>query len=197
MHEMDAPQVAQIWRDGLEQTAESYVLLKPLMGYLLHKYGDNAMTLEGDVGPQGRNLVDAWISKKDCTMLVACDNAQKQKCIGCIGVKVGKDMKQPESGSTVASVWRMSVEKSVRRQGVGLSLMHAAEEWAQQRECKSMVLETTNKIAAQFYTAKAGYREEPFPKETSLFLHYLGIVKIYTKSLDLGKDAAQMEDKNR
>lgn len=187
MNENDAPAVASIWRRGLRQTAESYVVLKPLMGYALEKYGDEALSEIGDVGPEGRNLVNTWVSKKDDrTMLVA--ESDNNVIVGCIGVKIGKDMEKEEPGSTVASVWRMSVEESTRRQGVGLKLMHAAEQWARGNQCTTVVLETTNKIAAQFYTNKAGYREEPFPKERSLILHYVGIVKMYTKSFETAEE---------
>ena len=182
MIEKDAPKVAEIWRNGLKQTAESYFVLKPLMEYLLAKYSEDAMKPEGDIGPEGNNLLDIWLSKSDRTMLVAC---QDNKCIGCIGVKVGEDMNKQEPGSTLGSVWRMSVEESHRRQGVGLMLINAAEDWARQQRCTAMILETTNKIAAKFYTEKAGYREEPFPKERSMILHYTGILKLYTKSLNV------------
>lgn len=190
MCEKDAPQVAEIWRRGLAQTAESHSLpLRPIMRFALEQYGENAMTPQGDVGPEGINLVDAWISKIDRTMLVAsCDddsNNNTMSIIGCIGVKVGKDMEEEEPDSTVASIWRMSVAESCRRHGVGLLLMKSAEDWARQKKCTTMMLETTNKIAARFYTKRAGYREEPFPKERSLVHHYMGIVKIYTKSLHI------------
>lgn len=183
----DAPYVAEIWKLGLAQTSQSYnfVLLKTLMGYALEHYGQHAMTPEGDVGPEGKNLVDAWMNQNDRTMLVATDaSTEGLHTVGCIGVKIGKDMTKQETGSTVASVWRMSVAEAFRRQGVGLSLMHAAEEWARQQGCSAVILETTNKIAAQFYI-KAGYREEPFPKEQSILHHYIGLVKMYTKSLDV------------
>jgi GNAT superfamily N-acetyltransferase len=181
----DAPHVGEIWRRGLVQTAESYnfAVMKTILGYALDRYGQHAMTPEGDVGPGGRNLVHAWMNQNDRTMLVATDSSEGL-IVGCIGVKVGKDMTKQETGSTVASVWRMSVEESFRRQGVGLSLIRAAEEWARQQGCSSVVLETTNKFAAQFYI-KAGYREEPFPKEQSIIHHYMGLVKMYTKSLDV------------
>lgn len=190
MNAKDAAAVAKIWRDGLSQTADSHgFVLKPIMRYSLEHYGNEAMKTAGDVGPEGVNLVERWMAKVDRTMLVACcvdsDDGSESKCIGCIGVKIGGDMEKEEPGSTVASVWRMSVEESTRRQGVGLKLLRAAEEWAREHQCKTMVLETTNKIAAQFYTVKAGYQEESFPKERSVFLHYLDIVKIYTKSLDV------------
>ncbi len=185
----DAPFVASLWRHGLAQTAESYnfVVLKTVMGHFLEQYGENAMKPEGDVGPEGRNLVDAWMNQNDRIMLVAMDASTEVDSlviVGCIGVKVGKDMTKQEPGSTVASVWRMSVEEMFRRQGIGLSLMHAAEEWARNQGCKTMVLETTNKIAAQFYL-KAEYREEPYPKEQSILHHYMGLVKMYKKSLDV------------
>jgi GNAT superfamily N-acetyltransferase len=184
MKQVDASQVAEIWRNGLAQTAGSYGLvpMRLIMGYAIEQYGNEAMKPKGDVGPQGSNLIDAWMKNDDRTMLVA--TSYSGVIVGCIGVKIGFDMKQQQPGSTVASVWRMSVAETWRRRGVGLLLMQAAEEWARRQGCTSMILETTNKLAAQFYVNKAGYREDPFPKDISLVHHYLGLVKTYTKSLD-------------
>jgi hypothetical protein len=74
----DAPHVGEIWRRGLAQTAESYnfAMMKTILGYALDRYGQHAMTREGDVGPGGRNLVDAWMNQNDRTMLVATDSSE-------------------------------------------------------------------------------------------------------------------------
>lgn len=191
MKQEDAPSVAEIWRQGLSQTAESHGLfLGPLMQLSLAKYGQDAMKPTGDVGPNGMNLAKTWLAKDDRSMFVAACNSDDEhhQIVGCIGVKVGQDMEKKEPNSTIASVWRMSVDEQFRRQGIGLKLMTAAEDWAREHECTRIQLETTNKIAAQFYTSKAGYQEEPFPKERSIILHYLNIVKMYTKTLTVDKD---------
>jgi GNAT superfamily N-acetyltransferase len=183
----DSPVKSDISLPVLTPVGESEKL-PPLMGYSLERYGNEALAENGDVGPEGKHLFKTWMSpdKDDRTMLVA--ESDENVIVGCIGVKIGKDMEKEEPGSTVASIWRMSVEESARRQGVGLSLIHAAERWARGHQCTTMVLETANKIAGQFYTKKAGYCEEPFPKERSLFLHYAGIVKMYTKSFETAEE---------
>ena len=94
------------------------------------------------------------------------------KCFGCVGVKVGTDIEKQESGSVAASIWRLSVDERVRRQGVGMALMCAAEDWARQQGCTCMSLATSNNFAAKFYVEKAGYSEEPFLMDESLFLHF-------------------------
>jgi GNAT superfamily N-acetyltransferase len=146
----------------------------------MKKYGDHAMLPDGDVGPDGENLISNWISKEDRIMFVAL---QGLKCVGCVGVKVGTDIEKQESGSVVASIWRLSVDERARRQGVGMALMCAAEDWARQQGCSSMSLKSANKIAAKFYVEKAGYKEEPFPMDESLFHHYMRLVMNYKKSL--------------
>lgn len=182
MSEEDAPVIAQIWRDGLKQTAEStHFVLRPVVSRFMEKYGEQAMLPDGHVGPDGKNLISNWIAKEDRIMFVAL---QHLKCVGCVGVKVGTDIEKQESSSvTVASIWRLSVDERVRRQGVGMALMCAAEDWARQQGCTSMCLESANKIAAKFYVDKAGYKEEPFPMDESLFHHYAGLVMKYKKSL--------------
>ena len=151
----------------------------------MEEYGEEAMRPDGDVGPCGSNLVTNWIScNTDRTMLVAC---LEDKCVGCVCVKVGSDIQKAEPNSTVASIWRLSVDEAVRRRGYGKALMDAAEEWARKQGCTQMCLETANPTAGKFYTETMGYQVHRYPVEpfsiSLLIFSYSGVIKKYTKSL--------------
>jgi hypothetical protein len=117
MKQEDASCIAEIWRNGLEKMAKSYgliVMMQLIMGYAIKQCikqcGSEAMKPEGNLVPQGINLVDAWMENDNQIMLVATNDMGV--IIGCIGVKLGFDMKQQQPGSTIASVWTMSVAET-------------------------------------------------------------------------------------
>jgi len=189
MRDADAAVVAKIWREGLAQTAEAAPWwLRPVMAYLMERYGTQALQPNGDVGPKGQNLMQQWNHPEQehrRRMFVACllvsnsstNEADQQSqqdesesstvVVGVVGVKKGfnsemdnNDSDDENDNEDMASIWRMSVDASVRRQGVGLALMEHAEDWARQQGCTRMKLVTANAIAAQFYIQKAGYAVE-------------------------------------
>lgn len=157
----DCAAAAQIWRDGLEQSAASInILLRPCFAHYMAAYGDEAMSETGDVGVNGSNLPVFW-NGTDRVMLCAFLSENPDTCVGVVGVKIGPSFKDEEPGATEASIWRMSVDGTVRRRGIGLKLMEAAQQWAKEHGCTSMGLWTVNKIAASFYCDKCGFAEVP------------------------------------
>lgn len=88
---------------------------------MMNKLQEHATSNEGDVGPDGSNLVKHWMNKSDRVMLVAeciqdvtiCGRTTKQHIIvGCCGVKIGTFESEVGPESDIGSVWRVSVDKS-------------------------------------------------------------------------------------
>lgn len=171
----DAAAVAQIWKDGLQQTADaSPWWIRSKMADGMQKYGESALKEDGDVGPDGGNLIPKWNdppAKLTRRMFVAVlddnnENKKDERVVGAVGVRKGYEEKEEhDPDCKLASIWRMSVDASVRRQGVGTALMGAAEDWARENKCTRMKLVTANPVAGKFYVDKAGYERQP--KETS------------------------------
>jgi len=155
----DAAAVAQIWKDGLQQTAEAspwWIRTKMVDG--MHKYGESALKEDGDVGPNGINLMPKWNAKATRRMFVAVLDDNNERVVGAVGVRKGyEENEEHDPDCKLASIWRMSVDTSVRRQGVGLALIEKAEDWARENKCTRMKLVTANPVAGRFYVEKAGY----------------------------------------
>jgi GNAT superfamily N-acetyltransferase len=58
-----------------------------------------------------------------------------------------------ERRTDLAALWDLRVKPRIRRSGVGGALFSAAEEWARERECAELLIETqnTNVPACRFY----------------------------------------------
>ena len=166
----DAPHICQIWCDGLDQTTEAcqWNISKYLVSHMMNKLKEHATSNEGDVGPDGSNLVKHWMDKPDRIMLVAeCtddvndgdkDVIDKRRIVGCCGVKAGTSESEVCPETDVGSVWRVSVDKSARNMGIGKALMAEAERWVSDKGCTKMQLVTGNRIAANFYKS-IGYHK--------------------------------------
>jgi ribosomal protein S18 acetylase RimI-like enzyme len=87
-----------------------------------------------------------------------------QTIVGCVCVKAQHTLSgEREAGVPVAaqeaSVWRLTVDPSTRRLGVGKLLMEEAEQYAKARGCKAMSLVTGNDASKKFYLGIA-YQQE-------------------------------------
>lgn len=180
----DAATVAQIWREGLAQTAEG--LEEPMRSKMLkgmEEYGAKALSENGDVGPNGCKLTEFW-GKEGCVMLVVCLSGNPNEAVGAVGVKQGLTYDTVEPDSKEASIWRMSVSSNVQRRGLGRALMKAADEYAQAKfGCTKMGLWTANDIAAKFYTEKAGFQVVPRIEEPKDLYDPRSKIRQYIKEL--------------
>ena len=84
--------------------------------------------------------------------------------VGCVCVRMKhtcyrEASKGVEEPAGEASVWRLSVEPSVRKHGVGRALMEAAEAYAVEHHAKHMSLITGNEQSRKFYQ-RLGYTDE-------------------------------------
>ena len=164
--ETDAPSVCEIWCNGLSQTTQHAIpwFLRPIATQKMNEMRDAAIAQDGDVGPNGVNLINMYGSKSDRQMFVACENiASSEVVLGCCAVKKGMDEHKEEPESDIASIWRMSVDESYRGKGVATMLMRECEKFAKNElKCTRMGLWTLNPVAANFYTKRMGYRKEDY-----------------------------------
>ncbi len=96
------------------------------------------------------------------------------RIVGCVCVKSGHTLvKEAERGVAEspleASVWRLSVDASARRLGVGKALMAEAEAHARGRGCKFVSLITGNEDSRRFYLALGYQSEEERRARSALF----------------------------
>mmetsp|Transcript_13200 Transcript_13200/g.19216 ORF Transcript_13200/g.19216 Transcript_13200/m.19216 type:complete len:187 (+) Transcript_13200:186-746(+) len=155
---------AEIWQNGLQQTVDAIAakfylpswFMNHTLGRLFNYMATQAMSLDGDVGPNGSNLCKHWKGDDRC-MFIAC--AEQDKVIGLVGVKKGAKEQEAASDddASIASIWRLSVSEAYRGQGVAEKLMLEAEKWAKENQCHSMTLNTMNPIASKFYIHKMKY----------------------------------------
>jgi len=186
MNEADGARVAELWQQGLAQTSETSSWFWPIQwytAYRMNQYATHAMSDDGDVGPKGSNLMKYWGDKKDRAMLVAC---LSDRVVGAVAVKKGMDYSKEENDSRVGSIWRMSVDETVRRQGLGKKLMASAEERAKKEyHCQSMGLWTANPVAARFYCEKCGYApNKEYEMVWKDFFSLSPKIVLYEKSLE-------------
>mmetsp|Transcript_11324 Transcript_11324/g.17466 ORF Transcript_11324/g.17466 Transcript_11324/m.17466 type:complete len:231 (-) Transcript_11324:232-924(-) len=161
MKSEDASAIAEIWAEGVLQIAETvpFYFKGPVLQEA-KKCRDGALMYDGDVGPQGVNLLEYW-KEEGRVMFVAVFEDNPAKVVGCVGVQLGCKPDEIDTKSEIGSIWKLSVDQSVRRRGVGKALVEEAESWAKSRDCKSMRLVTANFTAATFYCEKMGYVKEP------------------------------------
>lgn len=177
LRESDASAAAKIWRDGLSQTTRhavpwifrSLAAVRSLADEKMGAMRDEVLSEDGDVGPDGANLVRTYREEDGRRMFVACvpddgsggssSSSAGYVVVGCCGVKRGMDEYKSEPESNTASIWRMSVDESHRGRGVATQLMNASEEYARaELGCAKVTLLTVNPIAINFYMNRRGYR---------------------------------------
>lgn len=176
MEEADAPDIARIWFDGLEQTVQSVKDPDKVEEARrnLRDYGEKACSESGDIGPKGSYLFARWGGER-MAMFVAQYHG---RVVGSVAVQMGMDFGKPSEESKVASIWRMTVCSSVRRKGVGMKLMQETEKWVHTHGGTEIRLYTANVAAAAFYI-KNGFKEIPYKVE-----HHLDPpIKLYKKDL--------------
>ena len=159
--------------DFNEMPTLGFCLLITLLRFLrsfattkMNEMRDAAISENGDVGPDGSNLIKIYGEKNDRQMFVAVasdKDTSEEIVVGCCAVKRGMDEHNSEPESDIASIWRMSVDESHRGQGIATKLMETCEEYAKtQLECKRMGMWTLNPVAANFYMNRMGYRKEDY-----------------------------------
>jgi GNAT superfamily N-acetyltransferase len=156
--EADGSAVSKIWVDGLLQTVEhSWRMFQPLIRWAFDKMAEEALSEEGDIGPNGTRLIQNWVEPPDRTFLVAVDDGV---VVGCVGVKKKSrenelDVRKEVTDDTkVAAIYRLSVDASARRKGIARKLMDRAHEWAKEEQgCESMWLNSANPRGLDFYKA--------------------------------------------
>lgn len=148
--------VARIWKSGLQQTVDaSNWFWRPMMSYAMHNLALKACSADGDIGPDGINLLENWANKSDRVMFVAVNDGV---VIGVCGAKRGIDEKSIASEDCdVFSAMRLSVDEKARRKGVATALMQAVENWAKERHGQKMVLYCGNPVASKLYCERMGY----------------------------------------
>ena len=157
--ETDSSTVANIWVNGLNQTVQAkWWPVRPIWQFMFDKMAEDALSPDGDVGPDGKNLSEMWCnSAGNKCMLVAETNISDEGSVvvGCCGVvrgtSLGKNTKNISNDETTFSIWKMSVVEEFRGKGVGAKLILGAEDWAKRNGCLRMRMITANPIASRFY----------------------------------------------
>ena len=180
----DESAIADIWLRGLSQTSDaSYFFLRPILRSKMEELGKEALSETGDMGLMGSKLMEVW-SRPGRAMFVACPETDPDRIVGVIGVKRGASAEDDDPDSTVASIWKMSVDDSARRQGIGKALVQAAEEHARTNfQCQAMVLMTANPIAGDFYEKACGFGRVPLTHWYESFHPINFILRRYRKEL--------------
>ena len=154
----DRADVCRIWVDGLEQSKLAVPrIVRPWFMRKMYEMRDVSLSAEGDVGPNGQNLLQTYGDKDDRCMFVACIG-EPQVVAGCCAVKKGMDETKREEESQIGSIWRMSVDETYRGNGIATKLVTACEDWSRQSGCNTMGLYTINPVAAAFYVNRMGYK---------------------------------------
>lgn len=84
----------------------------------------------------------AWIDKfnvENWTMIIARSNGEI-----CGGIILAVDCPELEKRKDVAVLWDIRVTPSARTKGVGKLLFKAGEQWASERSCRQLKIETQN-----------------------------------------------------
>lgn len=142
----DIADVQRVWTAGLSQTYERF------QGEQRQQWKDAfdkeaATAVRGDLA----DPVAYWVRRGLGAFFVALDRAGS--VVGCVGVKAGETLVwvSEDTSCNTASVWRLSVDASVRRQGLATLLMKAVEAWAAANGFQRVRMMTANCIASTFY----------------------------------------------
>lgn len=106
-----------------------------------------------------------WREGWQANLCCSCEwrDTSEEIVVRCCAVKRGMDKHNFEPESDIASLWRMSVNKSHRGQGIATKLMETCEEYAKtQLKCKQMGVWKLNPMAVNFYMNKMGYSKENY-----------------------------------
>jgi GNAT superfamily N-acetyltransferase len=171
----DQADVARIWKNGIEQSRQAVPwFMQSWLMEGMYRMTSGSMSDTGDVGPNGKNLMETYGKKDDRCMFVACcasttststtgdaddSAAPVDVVVGCCAVKKGMDESKPEPDSDCGSIWRMSIDDNYRGLGIATKLMSASEDWAKTHGCTKMGLWTINPIAANFYMKRMQYQK--------------------------------------
>ena len=150
--------VSRIWVAGLRQTVDSSgCCSRPFWSWLMKSLVSSATSEDGEMNPDGTNLLNIWSGKSDRTMLIAeIDGA----VVGCCAVKRGEQEKViADDNCTVFSVYRLSVDEKSRQKGIATKLMRSAEEWAKAHGGLKITLFNANNVAGKFFCEKMGYKK--------------------------------------
>ena len=158
----DAIQVCQMWVNGLDQTVSSkWWPTQPLWRLLFNHMAKLAVEENGDIGPSGQNIHKYWCEDKENRCMLVAEKkgiggeiSAPGKVVGCMAVVRGTNNRvtiTPNSQEETFSVWKMSVARECRRNGIGGKLLKVGEEWAVAHGCKRMRMITANPVASQFY----------------------------------------------
>lgn len=154
----DKADVCRIWVNGLSQSKLAvHWLFRPWFMKKMNEMRDVSLSEAGDIGPNGKNLLQTYGGMDDRCMFVACLGSP-QVIVGCCAVKKGMDETKPEPESQIGSIWRMSVDENFRGHGTATELMAACENWSREAGCTKMGLYTINPVAANFYVKRMGYK---------------------------------------
>ncbi len=154
----------------------------------MNQFRDLSLAQDGDVGPDGANLLETYGDKGDRRMFVALMGAP-EVVVGCCAVKIGMDEKAVEPESGLCSIWRMSVDETYRGHGIATKLMAKCEDWARGTGRAVMRLYTINPVAAKFYVDRMGYavvdqfQVVKFP----IVRRFVPPVRVYEKALTTGE----------
>jgi ribosomal protein S18 acetylase RimI-like enzyme len=176
LQESDQADVARIWNDGIEQSRQAVPwFMENWLMEGMYRMVATSMAETGDIGPNGKNLMQTYGKQDDRCMFVACcttstgtagtsssttdQHDDPPVVVGCCAVKKGMDETKTEPDSDIGSIWRMSVDDNYQGHGIATKLMSASEDWARTHGCTRMGLFTINPVAANFYMKRMQYKK--------------------------------------
>jgi len=111
---------------------------------------------------EGPTRCGKWWDISNWGLLVAYDG--DKKIGGCVLAYRTDGVNKLEGRDDITVLWDIRVDKNYRGKGIGKSLFQAAIEWAQDRKCSEMKIETQNinyEYQAQQYGRQSGNLEMP------------------------------------
>lgn len=148
---------------GVLRSAMGEALIGRLMDIAIRRETSRDMTQEA--------LNTRWAKPGESAFFVA---EYKGRVIGCVGV-LGKhtlykeqrrSASNPNKGDE-ASIWRLSVDASARRLGVGKKLVARVEEWCKEQGYTRISLVCGNTESKRFYE-RIGYKQVPFERAVAM-----------------------------
>lgn len=110
-----------------------------------------------------KGLISYWMKPNYSHFWVA---EVQNKIVGCVACRLQHALIHPSSSQSnesfktaEASIWRLTVDPSCRKLGIGRILMDHAEKWAVEHGADHMSLVTANRASALFYR-RLGYTIE-------------------------------------